>query len=196
MKLFLYSAFYFLRYCFNLFVRKRVYSNHVSFSVKIGEGSTISRLATIDSETIIGRYTYIGVGTCITKATIGSYCSIANNVSIGQGEHDLNRVSTSESIYQHMSDFTKDDCVIGNDVWIGVGSCILRGVKIGNGAVIGAGAVVTKDVLPFSVVVGVPAKIIKYRFSEEKIKRIEKSNWWNHELSDSIRIVNEFENDM
>jgi serine acetyltransferase len=68
---------------------------------------------------------------------------------------------------------------IGHDTWIGHGSLIKAGVKIGNGAVIGQGSVVTKDVLPYSIVAGVPAKLIRYRFKPEVIEAIEKIEWWN-----------------
>nr|WP_246566018.1 CatB-related O-acetyltransferase [Tissierella simiarum] len=73
----------------------------------------------------------------------------------------------------------KDLCIIGNDVWIGSNAVILRGVKVGNGAVIGAGAIVTKDVEPYSIVVGNPARVIKKRFSEQIIESLEKIQWWN-----------------
>ena len=72
--------------------------------------------------------------------------------------------------------------VIGNDVWIGKRAIIKAGVKIGDGAVVGAGAVVTKDVPPYAIVAGVPAKIIKYRFDEDTIAQLLKTKWWN--LSD------------
>ena len=77
------------------------------------------------------------------------------------------------------SDLLKGECVIGKDVWIGAGAVILRGVKVGNGAVVGANAVVTKDVDSFSIVGGVPAKLIKYRFNKEKIDLIKDSKWWD-----------------
>ena len=71
------------------------------------------------------------------------------------------------------------ECSIGNDVWIAANCCVLRGVRIGNGAIIGAGAVVTKDVPPYAIVVGVPGRIIGYRFSEHMIDRLEKLSWWD-----------------
>ena len=70
-------------------------------------------------------------------------------------------------------------CIIGNDVWIAAGVNILHKVKIGNGAVIGAGAVVTKDIPPYAIAAGVPAKVIKYRFDEEFIAELERIKWWN-----------------
>ena len=78
-------------------------------------------------------------------------------------------------------DKSKKDVVIGNDVWIAHGSTILSGVHIGNGSVIGANAVVTKDVEPYSIVGGNPAKLIKKRFDEETIKKLEDIQWWNWE---------------
>ncbi|WP_010076466.1 CatB-related O-acetyltransferase [Clostridium cellulovorans] len=71
-----------------------------------------------------------------------------------------------------------DECEIGNDVWIGAGANILRGVTIGNGAVIGASSVVTKDVPPYAIVVGNPAKIVRLRCKEEWIERLQKLKWW------------------
>lgn len=71
--------------------------------------------------------------------------------------------------------------IIGNDVWIGVGSIIRRGVTIGNGAVIGANSFVNKDVPPYAFAVGSPARVIKYRFKKEMIEKIEESCWWQYE---------------
>jgi acetyltransferase-like isoleucine patch superfamily enzyme len=74
---------------------------------------------------------------------------------------------------------SKGDVVIGNDVWIGFGATILSGVKIGDGAVVGARAVVSKDVPPYAVVGGVPAKVLKYRFDEDMVKKLLKLKWWH-----------------
>jgi virginiamycin A acetyltransferase len=155
-------------------------SHLVSFNTKIEnntsilEGSVVDNLSTLGSNVYIGRYCYI------TKTNIGNYCSIANNVSIGQGEHNLNEISTNSIFYENaFEELTKKECTIGHDVWIGVDSIIKRGVKLGNGCVIGANSMVTKDVPPYSIVVGSPAKIIRYRFNKDKIKIIEDSQWWN-----------------
>ena len=85
--------------------------------------------------------------------------------------------------------------IIGNDVWIGYNALIIEGVKIGNGAVIGAGAVVTKDIPDFAVAVGTPAKVIKFRFGENEIKKINKSNWWSFNLKQSAEILGDLENE-
>jgi acetyltransferase-like isoleucine patch superfamily enzyme len=141
-----------------------------------------------DSE--IGKYTYIGGNVGISKTQIGNYCSIANNVSIGNGEHLLDNISTSSLFYENPYEIlTKDDCLIGHDVWIGADSIIRRGVKIGNGAVIGANSFVNKDVPDFAIVVGNPAKIIRYRFSPNKIQQIISSKWWEYDIEEAKNII-------
>lgn len=139
----------------------------------------------------IGRYSYFAKNSSIINATIGRFCSVGFGVQIGTGRHPVNFMSTSPVFYslnrlftgkpltteQHYIEY--EDCIIGNDVWIGARSIILDGVKIGDGAIIGANSVVTKDVAPYSIVGGVPAKFIRYRFSEEKIKEIQTLQWWN-----------------
>lgn len=154
-------------------------SGFVNLKTNIGNNVTIMEGTATDHLTNIGNYCYIGRYCYLTKVQIGNYCSIANNVSIGQGEHDLNKISTNSIFYKNaFEELTKDTCEIGNDVWIGVDSIIRRGIKIGNGAVIGANSVVTKNVPPYAIVAGSPAKIIRYRFEKEKINLIENSKWW------------------
>ncbi|MGX9519172.1 CatB-related O-acetyltransferase [Vibrio mediterranei] len=156
--------------------------------IEVREGTYIDKFSTI------GSYTYIGRSCTISKANIGNYCSIANNVSIGQGEHSLEKISTSSIFYKDAYNvLTANECTISHDVWIGVDAIILRGVMIGTGAVIGANSVVTKDVPPFAVVVGSPAKIIKYRFKEEKIETILKSRWWDAAPDIATKIFEEVE---
>lgn len=136
----------------------------------------------VSMDSVIGRYCYIGYNTSITRTTIWNYSSIANNVSIGMGEHELDGVSTNSLFYDNQYEkLTSSPCVIWNDVWIGVDSIIRRGVTVGNGAVIGANSFVNQDVPPYAIVAWSPAKLIRYRFSEEKIKTIESSLWWNHD---------------
>ena len=144
----------------------------------------------ISPDSTIGKYTYIGYNCIVTKTQIGNYCSIANNISIGLGEHDLDQISTSSYFYKNSyEELTKKDCVIGHDVWIGVDSIIRRGVRIGHGSVIGANSFVNSDVPDFAIVAGTPAKVIKYRFSPEKIQEILKSEWWLKDIDQAKAII-------
>jgi acetyltransferase-like isoleucine patch superfamily enzyme len=133
---------------------------------------------------------------------VGAYCSIAPNVSIGDGEHPVTWMSSHPFQYGKSSfnnwdgakDFTgelrlplsisKRMPVIGNDVWIGANAVILRGVTIGDGAVVAAGAVVNKDVPAYAIVGGVPAKVIKYRFDQEIIAQLLELKWWEYDVNE------------
>lgn len=92
-----------------------------------------------------------------------------------------------------MSSFDTLDCNIGNDVWIAAGAHVLRGVKVSDGAVIAANAVVTKNVPPYAIVAGVPAKIVKYRFSEAQIRSLLDIKWWNFSEEQLIKARNLFD---
>ena len=126
----------------------------------------------------------------VDKLIIGSYCSIGSGavfMMAGNQGHQRNWVSTFPFFYQDNPNFAeaKDgferagDTVVGNDVWIGYGATIMPGVKIGDGAIIATKSVVVKDVPPYAMVGGNPAKEIRKRFSEEKIKALLEMSWWD-----------------
>ena len=137
----------------------------------------------------IGRFSYVCSGSHITDAVFGAFCSCGSDVQIGGGLHPLEMVSTSpvflkgrNIFHQNLAeiDFTASEQVrIGNDVWIGSGAYIKSGVTIGDGAVIGAHAVVTRDVAPYAIVAGVPAHLLRFRFSPEVIDGLLTLKWWD-----------------
>lgn len=154
-------------------------SLHIYPGTKLGHHVSVGRGTYIYKNVEIGNYTYINKNSNVENCIIGNYCSISSNVFISPQEHNLKSFSTYPQFDKSQSDKTT---VIGNDVLISAGAFIKQGIKIGNGAVVGMGAVVTKNVPEYAVVVGNPAKILRYRFSENGIKLIENSNWWNLNL--------------
>lgn len=117
---------------------------------------------------------------------IGKFCSIASGVMIISKNHDPNKITTHPFLFKPYLGVVKEDfrktnnIEIGNDVWIGHNAIILPSVsKIGHGAIIGAGAVVTKDVPPYAIIVGVPARIVKYRFDPKTINNLLETKWWD-----------------
>jgi len=138
----------------------------------------------------LGDYSYIARNSRITNTKIGKFCSIGPNFSCCLGIHPTNGISTSPMFYsvakQNGITLTKENkieetrqTVIGNDVFIGANVTLLDGVTIGDGAVIGAGAVVVNDIPDYAIAVGVPAKIVKYRFDVHLMTELKKIEWWN-----------------
>lgn len=143
-------------------------------------------------ESSLGNYSYLAGNVNMVWTTVGNFCSIAAYTRINPGNHPTWRVTTSHATYrrkQYGLDEVDDTeffewrkshpCEIGHDVWIGHNVTVLAGVKIGTGACIGAGAVVTKDIPPYAIAVGVPAKVIRYRFDDKTIEHILSTEYWN-----------------
>lgn len=149
--------------------------------------------AILDSS--VGSYSYLQAESAIYNAEVGPFCSIAARVTIGIGAHPTHMVATSPVFYDNQQPlprfFTKTQVfrevlprtTIGADVWIGQGAMVRAGVRIGPGSVIGAGAVVVRDIEPYTVAAGVPCRPIRARFSEAICKRLLASRWW--EMSES-----------
>ena len=149
----------------------------------------------------VGAYTY-GNPKIISflrddSVIIGKFCSIGEDVVIiASGEHVMNRISTfplrSAFGRKEVDSSRKGPVIIGNDVWIGTRAIILSNVRIGDGAVIGAGSVVTRDVPPYAIVAGAPARLLRYRFDEDKIKKLLEIAWWNWDLERILNNINYF----
>lgn len=160
----------------------------------------------------IGMYTYLRTGIVRYVESIGRYCSIGPNITLGEGEHPTNWLSTSPSQYTHgqfdfwppereatkirrvvrnktNSDDAKGKVVIGNDVWIGGSATVRRGISIGDGAIVASQALVTRDVEPYSIVAGIPAKHIRYRFSPLVVKELMDLRWWDFNINDLAGIA-------
>lgn len=137
----------------------------------------------------LGRHSFCGYDCDIFYTDIGNFTSIASGVILGGAEHPISWVGMSPVFYKGRDSIKKKfieydlpapkRTFVGNDVWIGRNAIVLSGVNIGDGAVVGAGAVVTRDVPSYAVVVGNPARIIKHRFEEETIENLIKTRWWD-----------------
>ena len=175
-----------LGYLYSKFFKRVIRGNSILNSdidktAKVYSGSTFYNSK-------LGRYSYVGYDSEVVNCEIGTFCSIANGFIVGGAKHPMDWVSMSPVFYNvgsgtncHLGHLAMEQSArtyIGDDVWIGSRAIILQGVHVGTGAVVGAGAVVTKDVPPYAVVAGCPAKIIKYRFDDELIDRLLQSDWW------------------
>lgn len=176
----------------NLFNHRISIAAFISANVDVDKTAYIYRGVKAKNASI-GAHTYIANNTDIENAEIGMYCSIADHCRIGMSGHSLSYLSTSpiftqtvnglqerwidKDVFKHKSE--EERVFLGNDVWVGSHVLINGGVTVGHGAVIGAGAVVVKDVPPYAIVGGVPAKVIRSRFSNEVIEKLLEFQWWN-----------------
>jgi acetyltransferase-like isoleucine patch superfamily enzyme len=144
-------------------------------------------------DSVIGDWSYVETGCRIVHADIGKFTSIAPSCCIGMSAHPVDGfVSTHPLFYLNRPEFDYtlverdyhqeyQRTTIGSDVWIGVGACVKAGVRVGDGAIIGAGAVVTRDVPPFAIVGGVPARLIRNRFDPETVEFLLEFKWWERD---------------
>lgn len=137
----------------------------------------------------IGKHCYIATQSILNNVEIGNYTCIAPHVQIGGMQHPYWYPSISPKLSK---EFIRNDTKIGHDVWIAASSVVAQGVTIGNGAVVGANSFVNKNVPAYAIVAGSPARIIKYRFDENVIKELEKTEFWNLDVNDAKLIVSRF----
>lgn len=164
----------------------RIDSGTIGRGVRLGASCAIYANCEIGHGVRIGAYSYVNQGSLIASGVIGKFCSIGYGCQIGLPEHPLDRLSSSPFTYgrnnifgvpRQWDDF-REPPVIGNDVWIGSRAIILQGVRLGDGAVVAAGAVVTNAVAPYTIVGGVPARVIRKRFPESVIEKLIAMQWW------------------
>jgi acetyltransferase-like isoleucine patch superfamily enzyme len=176
-----------------------------SCNVRMGENVAILTGVHLD-QVSLGNFSYVSSNSRLINVTIGNFCSIGPDVQVGLPPHPSRIfVSSYPAFYSNcnegcplsfVEDKTFDDSVpktcIGNDVWIGSNVIIIGGIQIATGAIVGAGSVVVKDVPPYAVVGGNPAKVIRYRFSEEQIEILMASEWWNWPIERILQNVDKF----
>jgi acetyltransferase-like isoleucine patch superfamily enzyme len=147
------------------------------------------------SNVIMGDFTYIAENSRLNNTDIGNFCCVGPEVVIGCGKHPTRDFVSIHPIFfsqnrQAQITFVADtyyrefeEIKIGNDVWIGMRAIILDGVTVGDGAIIGAGALVTKDVPAYAVVGGIPAKVLRYRFDSSDIEFLLRTKWWERDVN-------------
>jgi len=197
-KIFLDLLKYFKRYLIEVKYSVKNMTCHIYSGVYIDDSKIANFNVLFENVSIIssilGDHTYIQKNSKVYNAKIGKFCSIASNVTIGPGLHNIESVSTHPAFYlknapivvkfpdRDLFDTKKKVTIIENDVWIGENAIIMDGVKIGTGSIIAAGAIVTKNIPPYTICGGIPAKIIRNRFSQEDIEFLLQSNWWDWPL--------------
>ena len=175
---------------YNLFLRYRAIKLHNALF--IARHSIITAETKIDKTSRInGKITIKGTG----KVKIGKYCAIGWDVKILSSNHNVECINLSIALQEKLGCDTFEiakDVVVGNNVWIGDSVIILPGVNIGNGCIIGAGSVVTKDIPDYAIVAGNPAKLIRYRFNDKTIQYLNNLQWWDLNKSELLKIKDKF----
>ena len=161
---------------------RAILNSHIHKTSKVCSGSHLVNVK-------MGKYSDIGYDCTIINTQIGAFCSLGSHIVIGGASHTIDWVSTSPVFNENKDHLKKKfslhkfeletKTTIGNDVWIGDRALIKAGVNVGDGVIIGMGSVVTKDIPPYEIWAGNPAKFIKKRFSNEEIIEFLKMNWWN-----------------
>jgi len=190
-------------------VRERsiVNSSRLGSHVRLLEDTTVANCELGDyvsigpncvlTECELGSYTYTALGCRISTTRIGRFCSVGPELLCGFGDHPTHLLTSSPVFYSTLGQcgttFATEDAVeestpirIGNDVWIGARVFVRNGVTIGDGAIVAAGAVVVGDVPPYSVVGGVPAKVVRMRFDESTVEGLLDLRWWDWD-EDTLR---------
>lgn len=178
-----------------IFNRAAIKKSDIDLTARVDIGSII-----VGSK--MGRYSYIGEHTSLLDTEVGNYTSISNYCAIGGGGHPIDWVSMSPVFNSSKGIIKKSfssNCYepfkktyIGNDVWIGSHCLIKAGVTVSDGAVVGMGSVVTKDIGPYEIWAGNPAKLIRKRFDDEMIEALQNSEWWYLDDSELVRYADLF----
>ena len=169
---------------------KSIISSNINKTSKVEAGSQVV-------ESNIDKHSFCGYDCQLINCEIGAFTSIGNRVSMGGGRHPLEWVAMSPVFYEGRDSVKTKFSIhnrtptqrifVGHDVWIGENVMVKQGVTIGIGAVVGMGSIVTKDVEPYAIVAGNPARLIRKRFDESTIDKLIKSQWWDFE-EDKLRI--------
>lgn len=172
----------------------KVQAWNVGLRTRIGKHAIVRKGVEIGPQVELGEYSYIsGPRSVVESAKIGKFCSIARQTVIGLGNHQYRHVTSHPFpvspefgglVSVELETPQSEATVIGNDVWIGINSIVMRGVRIGDGAVVGANSVVTHNVEPYTIVCGIPARYLAHRFPAVVAAAIQSSQWWNwpHEV--------------